>query len=174
MKWSEFLKSELDSTYSLTKKMMDLADGLDLNWKPSSENNWMTNGQLLMHLTNACGASFQGFVTGDWGFPAKYKAEKLPAQEMLPAAETLPSVKSITEAKELIEKDYNTAVEMLGRCSDEKLENEYVTAPWSPQKAPLGLYLFQMIEHLKQHRAQLFYYLKLQGKPVNTSNLWSA
>ncbi len=31
-----------------------------------------------------------------------------------------------------------------------------------------------MIEHLKQHKGQLFYYLKLQGKPVNTSDLWGS
>ena len=29
-----------------------------------------------------------------------------------------------------------------------------------------------MIWHLGQHKAQLFYYLKLQGKNVNTMNLW--
>jgi hypothetical protein len=26
--------------------------------------------------------------------------------------------------------------------------------------------------HLAQHKGQLFYYLKLQGKPVNTTDLW--
>jgi len=29
-----------------------------------------------------------------------------------------------------------------------------------------------MIGHLATHKAQLFYYLKLQGKPVNTGHLW--
>jgi hypothetical protein len=29
-----------------------------------------------------------------------------------------------------------------------------------------------MIQHLAQHKGQLFYYLKLQGKPVNTAHLW--
>ena len=28
------------------------------------------------------------------------------------------------------------------------------------------------VDHLKEHKAQLFYYLKLQGKPVHTGNLW--
>jgi len=36
----------------------------------------------------------------------------------------------------------------------------------------LGLRLLQMIEHLKMHKSQLFYYLKLQGLPVNTMDLW--
>ena len=29
-----------------------------------------------------------------------------------------------------------------------------------------------MAEHLAQHKAQLFYYLKLQGKDVNTMHLY--
>jgi len=29
-----------------------------------------------------------------------------------------------------------------------------------------------MIQHLDRHKVQLFYYLKLQGKPVNTADLW--
>ena len=36
----------------------------------------------------------------------------------------------------------------------------------------LGHRLLGMIGHLTQHKAQLFYYLKLQGKPVNTMHLW--
>ncbi len=37
---------------------------------------------------------------------------------------------------------------------------------------PLGFQLHQMVRHLDEHKAQLFYYLKLQGKPVNTGDLW--
>jgi hypothetical protein len=29
-----------------------------------------------------------------------------------------------------------------------------------------------MVTHLDVHKSQLFYYLKLQGKPVNTAHLW--
>lgn len=28
------------------------------------------------------------------------------------------------------------------------------------------------IHHLDRHKSQLFYYLKLQGQPVNTADLW--
>jgi hypothetical protein len=31
--------------------------------------------------------------------------------------------------------------------------------------------LLQMVDHLKQHKGQLFYYLKLQGKILNTGDL---
>jgi len=36
----------------------------------------------------------------------------------------------------------------------------------------LGHHLLQMVEHLNSHKSQLFYYLKMQGKPVNTGDLW--
>jgi hypothetical protein len=36
----------------------------------------------------------------------------------------------------------------------------------------LGRRLLQMVDHLKAHKGQLFYYLKLQGKPVNTHDYW--
>jgi len=32
--------------------------------------------------------------------------------------------------------------------------------------------LHEMVNHLNQHKGQLFYYLKLQGKAVNTMHLW--
>jgi hypothetical protein len=30
----------------------------------------------------------------------------------------------------------------------------------------------QMVDHLFCHKNQLFYYLKLMGKPVDTGSLW--
>ena len=36
----------------------------------------------------------------------------------------------------------------------------------------LGRQLLQMVQHLDRHKSQLFYYLKLQGKPVTTAELW--
>jgi hypothetical protein len=170
--WTELLKGELTTTYALTKRLMDMVEDENLDWKPSEENNWMTTGQLMMHLTNACGSTFKGFVTGDWGFPTDSKSEDLPPEEMLLPAEKLPAVKSVAEAKALLEDDEKVSFEMLSQCPEERLSKEMVTAPWSPIESILGLYLFQMVEHLKQHRHQLFYYLKLQGKPVNTSHLW--
>lgn len=35
----------------------------------------------------------------------------------------------------------------------------------------LGVRLMQTVGHLTQHKSQLFYYLKLQGRPVNTMHL---
>jgi len=42
----------------------------------------------------------------------------------------------------------------------------------APHRTVLGWHLLQMVRHLDQHKGQLFYYLKLQGEPVNTADLW--
>ena len=172
MNWLELLKSEIKYTYKVTDGLFDLVDGDRLDWKPSTENNWMTMGQLLMHLTSACGAPIRGFVTGDWGIPEGLDVEDLSPEEMLPPAEKLPTVGSLTEAKELLAKDRQLALDMLAECDEDKLANQTASAPWDPTEMVLGYRLFQMVAHLSQHKSQLFYYLKLQGKPVNTGHLW--
>ena len=61
-------------------------------------------------------------------------------------------------------------------AGEQRLENEMVAAPWDPSdmKMSLGMQMLGMVGHLQQHKAQLFYYLKLQGKDVNTWHLYGA
>jgi len=172
MNWTELLKREIKSTYRIADGLLDLVDENSLNWKPSPENNWMTMGQLLMHITNACGAPVCGFVTGDWGLPEGMNVSDLSPEEMLPPAEKMPAIGSVMEAKELLAKDKQLALDMLAKCDEDKLASETVHAPWDPTDVILGYQLLKMVEHLSQHKDQLFYYLKLQGKPVNTGHLW--
>ncbi len=172
MNWLELLKSEIEYSYKVTDGLIDLVDGDRLDWKPSTENNWMTMGQLLRHLTSACGAPIRGFVTGDWGIPEGVDVEDLSPEEMLPPAEKLPTVGSLMEAKELLAKDRQLALDMLAECDEDKLANHRTRAPWDPTEMVLGHRFLQMVAHLSQHKSQLFYYLKLQGKPVNTGHLW--
>lgn len=172
MNWQELLKGSIEYTYFVTDKLMDLVDDEELDWKPSPDNNWMTLGQLLMHITNACGAAMKGFVTGDWGMPEGVDIDKLPPEEMLPPAEKMPAVESVAEAKELLAQDKKIALEMLAACKEVRLSTEIATAPWDSMEMILGQRLLQMVMHLSAHKSQLFYYLKLQGKPVNTNHLW--
>ncbi len=166
MNWGELLKLEIDDVYGVTERLLDMVEDDNLDWKPTAGENWMTTGQLLMHITNACGMAMRGFVTGDWGMP-----EGASPEAVAPSATKLPAVSSVAEAKELLAKDKQMALESLATCSDERFE-ELTTAPWNPTKLILGFYLLQMVQHLIQHKGQLFYYLKMQGKPVNTRNLW--
>lgn len=172
MNWMELLKKEIENTYKVTEELMDLVDDDKLKWKPPTGSNWMTTGQVLMHLTNACGAAIKGFVTGDWGMPEDFDLSNMSPEDMLPPAEKLPTIGSVAEAKQLLAEDKKLSLDMLEKCDEDRLIHEIATAPWDPTEMILGHRLLQMIEHLNQHKGQLFYYLKLQGKPVNTSHLW--
>ncbi|RJP21867.1 MAG: DinB family protein [Candidatus Omnitrophota bacterium] len=172
MNWKKLLNDEMESTYKSAERLMALVEDSQLDWKPATGANWMTTGQLLMHISNACGAPCKGFITGDWGLPEGVDLSKLPPEEMLPPAEKMPTVGSVAEAKQLLAADKQTALDMVAQSSEEDLANTFTTAPWDPTEVILGHRLLQMVFHLSQHRSQLFYYLKLQGKPVNTSHLW--
>ncbi len=173
MNWTQLLKAEIESTYATTERLLNKVDPEDLDWKPQSGSNWMTIGQLLRHITNACGSACKGMVTGDWGLPAGMKLEDLSAEEMLPPAEKMPSVESVEEAKKLLADDKAVALRMVDAVGEEDLAGRKVSAPWAPGlEYALGRHLLQMVHHLDQHKSQLFYYLKLQGKPVNTVDLW--
>ncbi|MFQ5845077.1 MAG: DinB family protein, partial [Planctomycetota bacterium] len=70
MNWTELLEQEIEETYRVAGGLLDLVDDEALDWKPATGSNWMTTGQLLKHMTTACGALCRGFVTGDWPMPA--------------------------------------------------------------------------------------------------------
>ncbi|MFA7329877.1 MAG: DinB family protein [Candidatus Delongbacteria bacterium] len=173
MTWKDLLQAEVDDTYRRTLGLLELVDDGALDWKPATGENWMSTGQLLHHLTNACGFCFKGFVTGDWGMPADFDPSTASHEDMLPPAERLPAVASVAEARRLVEEDQALALATLAGVSEEELETRPAPAPWDPSQVLLGHRLLQMVEHLKQHKGQLFYYLKLQGQPVNTMHLWA-
>jgi uncharacterized damage-inducible protein DinB len=169
MNWKELLTEEMERAYATTQKLVELVSDDDLAWKPSTGGNWMTTGQLLKHITEGCGAPFRAFITGDWGLP---EGVDLSAVTQLPPAESLPAIGSVAEAKQLLEEDRQMAFAMLAARDEEALAHDNAPAPWDPTEMTLGHRLLQMVDHLKQHKGQLFYYLKLQGKPVKTADLW--
>jgi uncharacterized damage-inducible protein DinB len=168
--WTELIQAEIETTYQVTEGLIDMVDEASMDWKPATGSNWMTVGQLLHHLTDACGAAMRGFVTGDWGMPPE---GEMAAEDMLPPAEKFPALASVAECKRLLAEDKALALEMLEQCSEEDLACKQVVAPWNPEN-PMGLgyRLLQMVTHLAMHKAQLFYYLKLQGQAVHTGHLW--
>ena len=174
MTWNDLLTSVIAETYKATEGLMTLVKDEDLSWKPSTGRNWMTTGQLLHHLTNACGYCCKGFATGAWGLPEGVDMRDLPPEQMLPPAESLPAVATVAEARRLLAEDRALALRVLQEVGEERLESEMVAAPWDPadMQRRLGEQMLSMAEHLAQHKAQLFYYLKLQGKDVNTMHLY--
>jgi hypothetical protein len=165
--WTELLKKDIEIAYHSAGKLLDKVDPDSLDWKPATGNNWMTVGQLLKHLTQGCGAGCKGFVTGDWAVP---EGESM---DGLPPADRLPAIGSIEETKKLLLADKALALQMVDQAGENDLDTRKVAAPWAPgMEASLGWFLRMMVQHLDLHKAQLFYYLKLQGKPVNTGDLW--
>jgi uncharacterized damage-inducible protein DinB len=162
MNWTDFLKQEIETNYKATLGLLDKVDGGSLGWKPQSGSNWMTVGQLLKHITEACGFGCRAFVTGDWTLPDGGKMDEVPAKQMIPPAEMLPSVESIDEVRKLLADDINLALAMVEQAGEDNLCISMVAAPWAPDvKQSLGWMVHQMIQHLNQHKGQLFYYLKL-------------
>ena len=161
MDWTELLKSEMTEAYRATAGLMDLVDEDKLDWAPPSGENWMTTRQLLRHLTDACGWCCANFVDDAWGAIMTGEGASPPT-----------TLESVAEAKAELAKDKERAFAALERAGSEALETRRIQAPWDPTPRPLGQHLLQMVGHLNTHKAQLFYYLKLQGKPVNTFTLW--
>jgi len=170
MELARILEQDALGMYAATEGLFRMVD--DLDWKPAQGDNWMTTGQVLHHCTNACGFCIRGFVTGDWGLPDGQDMTDLPPDEMLPPAEKMATVQSVDEALDLLAKDREVCVEVLRGLDDERLLGERITAPWGGPELTLFQQLNGMIWHLGQHKGQLFYYLKLQGRPVNTMHLW--
>lgn len=174
MNWTELLRSEMDAAYTATDGLFAQVEDRDLSWKPATGDNWMTLGQLLFHTTTACGFCCRGFLTGEWGFPEGVDPSEMSPEEMLPPAENMPSVESVAQARELLTADRKVAEDSVAQAGEAKLAGETCAAPWDPRDVSYGQRFLQMIEHLSSHKAQLFYYLKLQGKPVNTAHLWGS
>lgn len=164
MNWTDLLRGEIEAAYGAADGLLDMVD--DLDWKPDAGQNWMTTGQLVGHMANACGMPCRGFVTGDWRAPEGIDESKVPEGAMLPPAEAMPTATSVEAVREALQADKQLAIELIEQAADRM--DDPTAAPWSPHEMPLGQQLLGMVNHLNNHKGQLFYYLKLQGKPVNT------
>ena len=171
MNWTQLLKGEIEETNKVTDALIGMVEDDKLPWIPDTGENWMTTGQLLKHITTACGACMQGFVTGDWGLPQE-TVEEMSQEDVLPAADKLPAVESVAEARTLLAEDKKIALGMLVESTEEDLANKDTSAPWDSTTMKLGQRLLHMVWHLSNHKGQLYYYLKLQGREVNTWHLY--
>jgi len=128
-----------------------------------------------MHCANyGCGKAVQGFVRGDWGLPEGQDPEGADATRHVPPEAALPSVTSVEQALDLLANDRMLALRCIREAEENELLVKKLAAPWGGPELTLFQHLLLMIAHLAQHKGQLFYYLKLMGKDVNTSDLWGA
>ncbi len=178
MDWIALLTQQIEAAYAAAQGLIAMTDDDKLAWSPESGTNWLNTGQLLRHITNSCGNTASGFVTGNWnmdkpectGIDPSWKP--VDEQNMLPPASAYLSCDSKEQALEMLEKDKTIALNAIKEAGNERLHSEVSTPPWGGPESSLGAHLLSCIEHLNLHKAQLFYYLKLQGKPVSTMHLW--
>lgn len=169
MDWTDLLEREIRFTYDAADTLMGLVDESMLEWKPpvpegAETTGWMTMGELLQHMTSSCGMLCKAFADGDWSFMTPRPADG----EGPPPT---PVAASVAAARADLAKDRELAIATIRAAGNERLANERVTAPWEIEGS-LGEQCFDMVKHLGQHKSQLFYYLKLLGKPVHTGHLW--
>ena len=168
----DILLQEAETVYTITEKLFHKVTDADLFWTPPMGTNWMTMGQLLMHCAGyGCGKAVKGFVTGVWEQPEDVVTGENEVNHIPPASD-LPSVKSVQQALGLLNEDRDLALRCINNAKEDDLLSKRVIAPWGGPENTLFQHLQLMIKHLEQHKGQLFYYLKLMGEPVNSTDLW--
>jgi hypothetical protein len=173
MTLKQVLLEEAEATYEITRKLFVKVVDSELSWRPTTGTNWMTVGQLLMHCASfGCGKAIRGFVKGDWPLPESGGPEDPDAARHVPPAATLPGVESVRQALGLLANDRVLTLCCISEADETEFLSKRLTAPWGGPELSLFQHLLLMIAHLAQHKGQLFYYLKLMGKDVNTSDLW--
>ncbi len=172
MKWRELLIDEIHYTYGVTDHLMSFVRDEELDWKPEHGSNWMSMGQLLMHITDACGSTFEGLINGAWDIREEIPQAELEPRQLFPPASKLPSVESVSEARKLLLDDRKLALKSLRKCKESDLSGKFAPAPWTMTSMVLGQRLLHMVFHLNQHKDQLFYYLKMTGRRIDTCNLY--
>ncbi len=174
MSMATLLRKQTEDVYKATHGLMGLVDDAALDWKPATGSNWMTTGQLLKHLEMACGLCAVCFEDGDWSRMAAFEmdeSQRDPETGLYPA-EALPSTSSAAASQAALLSDKALILGAIDKAGEDRLSNEMGNAPWNPEPRSLGYNLLECLLHIGIHKAQLFYYLKLQGKPVHTGNMW--
>ncbi len=167
MSWTDTLNREIAYAYGASVMLMKLVRDDELDYEPPTSEDpegaettgWMTMGQLLHHMTGACGAMCKAFQANDW----------TPVMGGEPGE--MPTAASVEAALEALEADRLVALRAIEEAGEERMEAEEVTAPWGIE-GTLGQQFLDSVKHLGQHKGQLFYYLKLLGRPVHTGHLW--
>ena len=169
MTLTQVLLDEAEETYAIVERLICRVADDELSWKPHEGHDWMTMGQLLMHLAGyGCGKAVQGFVKGEW--PSEVESDDPEAHVPPPAA--LPTVLSVREALDLLAEDRRATLSCIAAAGERNLLARRIEAPWGGRELPLFQQLLEMLKHLTQHKGQLFYYLKLMGKTVDSRDLW--
>jgi uncharacterized damage-inducible protein DinB len=157
----EYLKF-IEGYYKAARGIIKLTPDSKLDFKPMA--GLMTVGQVLKHLVTCLGASLAVAVSNDW--PA------VPEDEMLPPVEKMPKSNSAAEALKEIDEDWALLKQTMEKITDGEFNDNKINVPWMPFPMTLVEYMMQSMEHLSNHRMQLFIWLKLAGEKLHTGHLY--
>ncbi|MCK4762807.1 MAG: DinB family protein [Candidatus Aminicenantes bacterium] len=133
-----------------------------LDFKPME--GVMTIGQVVKHLTDALGGSLTMAINNSW--------PEIPEGEMLPPAEKMPKANSAAEAAKEIEADWELLNREIEKITDGEFNENKINVPWMPFPMTYLEFMMQAMEHLSNHRMQLFTWLKLSGEKLHTGHLY--
>lgn len=152
----------IEGIYKETRGLMEFTPANKLTFSP--RDGLMTIAQVLKHLTTCLGASLAPALNNSW--------PDIPEEEMLPPAEKMPKSDSAGEAIKEFDKDWELLKEELEKITDGEFNQNKITVPWMPAPMTIVDYMMQAMEHLCNHRMQLFIWLKLSGIHLNTGHLY--
>ena len=68
MNWKQLLEQQLEAAFKVAERLVRLLDEKDLAWKPADGSNWMTTGQLLLHMEKNLRRSHERVCYGRLGY----------------------------------------------------------------------------------------------------------
>jgi len=158
---NEYLKF-VEGYYRAARGLIALTPDDKLDFKP--QEGLMTIAQVLKHLASSLGASLEMANKNSW--------PQMPEGDMPPNADSMPHSQSTTEALEEIDKDWALLLKEIDKIKDDEFEKNKLTVPWMPMPMTYQEFMMQSMEHLSNHRMQLFIWLKLAGLKLHTGHLY--
>jgi hypothetical protein len=155
----EFLK-EYTQEIKVLHGLLAKAKNTDLNYRPRPD--MMSTGQVVYHLAEGLGEAIKMTVTNQWP----------PMTGGLPTIDQMKTVTSFDEASKMLDQDAVLTSNYLSTISEEQFANNVYTTPWGASGKLWRLALYYL-EHTQMHKMQLFQYLRIQGIPVNTMDLYA-
>lgn len=152
----------VEGIYKATRGLIQITPDEKLEFKP--KEGLMTIAQVLKHVSNALGESISMAINNTW--------PDIPADEMLPAAEKMPKSNSAAEALKEIDQDWELLKREFDKITDGEFNQNKINVPWMPQPMTYVEFMMQAMEHLSNHRMQLFIWLKLSGEALHTGHLY--
>jgi hypothetical protein len=156
----EFLNEYRQETKVL-QHLFSKVQGTELTYRPRPD--MMSTGQVMYHLGEGLGEALKMTVTGQW--------PPMP-DGMLPTIDKMNAAASIDEAVKMLHKDGALTSDYLSTISEEQFLNNRYSTPWGASGKLWRLALYYL-EHMQMHKMQLFQYLRIQGVPVNTMDLYA-